>query len=164
MIISSSMGNVNEVRVESPRIGIRCVFCLMALSTHWRPLRRQKAASVSLRLGHGAALTCHRHVIHYRAAASLPNRSAPHTTQNRSPSCSEGGPVQLSRAHCAHHFTTSKVRVTLNRSPSTVSSIVPFCSCARLCAMFSPRPLPSVLRELSPRTKRSISSSLEMFS
>ena len=29
-------------------------------------------ASVSLRLGHGAALTCHRHVIHYRAAASLP--------------------------------------------------------------------------------------------
>ena len=76
MIISSSMGNVNEVRVESPRIGIRCVFCLMALSTHWRPLRRQKAASVSLRLGHGAALTCHRHVIHYRAAASLPKRGA----------------------------------------------------------------------------------------
>ena len=29
-------------------------------------------ASVSLRLGHGAALTCHRHVTHYRAAASLP--------------------------------------------------------------------------------------------
>ena len=29
-------------------------------------------ATVSLRLGHGAALTCHRHVIHYRAAASLP--------------------------------------------------------------------------------------------
>ena len=26
----------------------------------------------SLRLGHGAALTCHRHVIHSRAAASLP--------------------------------------------------------------------------------------------
>ena len=32
--------------------------------------------SVSLRLGHGAALTCHRHVIHYRAAASLPSRGA----------------------------------------------------------------------------------------
>ena len=32
------------------------------------------AASVSLRLGHGAALTCHRHVIHYRVAASLPGR------------------------------------------------------------------------------------------
>ena len=30
------------------------------------------ADSVSLRLGHGAALTCPRHVIHYRAAASLP--------------------------------------------------------------------------------------------
>ena len=29
-------------------------------------------ATVSLRLGHGAALTCPRHVIHYRAAASLP--------------------------------------------------------------------------------------------
>ena len=27
---------------------------------------------VSLRLGHAAALTCHRHVIHYRSAASLP--------------------------------------------------------------------------------------------
>ena len=34
------------------------------------------ADSVSLRLGHGAALTCHRHVIHYRAAASLPKRGA----------------------------------------------------------------------------------------
>ena len=34
------------------------------------------ADSVSLRLGHGAALTCHRHVIHYRAAASLPRRGA----------------------------------------------------------------------------------------
>ncbi len=32
------------------------------------------AANVSLRLGHGAALTCHRHVIHYRVAASLPGR------------------------------------------------------------------------------------------
>ena len=34
------------------------------------------ADSVSLRLGHGAALTCPRHVIHYRAAASLPKRGA----------------------------------------------------------------------------------------
>ena len=34
------------------------------------------ATSVSLRLGHGAALTCPRHVIHYRAAASLPKRDA----------------------------------------------------------------------------------------
>ena len=30
------------------------------------------AASLSLRLGHGAALICHRHIIHYRAATSLP--------------------------------------------------------------------------------------------
>ena len=29
---------------------------------------------LSLRLGHGAALTCHRHVIHYRTAATLPSR------------------------------------------------------------------------------------------
>ena len=28
--------------------------------------------SLSLRLGHGAALICHRHIIHYRAATSLP--------------------------------------------------------------------------------------------
>ena len=40
------------------------------------------AASVSLRLGHGAALTCHRHVIHYRAAASLPNRGAKRVQRN----------------------------------------------------------------------------------
>ena len=31
-----------------------------------------EAGLFSLRLGHGAALTCHRHVIHSRAAASLP--------------------------------------------------------------------------------------------
>ena len=44
------------------------------------------ADSVSLRLGHGAALTCHRHVIHYRAAASLPKRCSkrPPTTPNSS--------------------------------------------------------------------------------
>ena len=30
------------------------------------------AVPVSLRLGHAAALTCHRHVIHYRGVASLP--------------------------------------------------------------------------------------------
>ena len=41
-----------------------------------RPLSRLRRASVSLRLGHGAALTCPRHVIHYRAAASLPKRGA----------------------------------------------------------------------------------------
>ena len=30
------------------------------------------ADSLALRLGHGAALICHRHIIHYRAATSLP--------------------------------------------------------------------------------------------
>ena len=33
--------------------------------------------SVSLRLGHGAALACHRHAIHSRAAASLPYAGEP---------------------------------------------------------------------------------------
>ena len=40
---------------------------------------------------------------------------------------------------------------------------VPCWSWVRLRAMDSPRPLPSVFREVSPRTKRSISSSAEMF-
>ena len=43
------------------------------------------AASVSLRLGHGAALTCPRHVIHYRAAASLPKRGAKGAEQSPHP-------------------------------------------------------------------------------
>ena len=52
------------------------VFSLLAIAKVRRPLSQPMAASVSLRLGHGAALTCHRHVIHYRAAASLPKRGA----------------------------------------------------------------------------------------
>ena len=49
--------------------------------TYWQSLKSGDpsvsfADSVSLRLGHGAALTCHRHVIHSRAAASLPRRGA----------------------------------------------------------------------------------------
>ena len=40
----------------------------------------------------------------------------------------------------------------------------PPCSCTRLRAMDSPSPLPSVCREASPRTKRYISSSGEIFS
>ena len=32
----------------------------------------------SLRLGHGAALICHRHIIHYRAATSLPLTQGSH--------------------------------------------------------------------------------------
>ena len=37
----------------------------------WRQIKFE-AGLFSLRLGHGTALTCHRHVIHYRAAAALP--------------------------------------------------------------------------------------------
>ena len=44
--------------------------------------------SVSLRLGHGAALTCPRHVIHSRAAASLPKRGAKGVDENPSVSLS----------------------------------------------------------------------------
>ena len=39
------------------------------------------AASVSLRLGHVAALTVHRTVIHYRADTSLPQRRSPRSKQ-----------------------------------------------------------------------------------
>ena len=59
-----------------------------------------------------------------------------------------------------YKFKNSKV--TLKRSPSTVSSKVPFISFMRLSAIDSPSPLPSVFRELSPLTKRSFSSSLEI--
>ena len=37
-----------------------------------QPLSQPAADSLSLRLGHGAALICHWHIIHYRAATSLP--------------------------------------------------------------------------------------------
>ena len=37
-----------------------------------QPLSQPATDSLSLRLGHGAALICHRHIIHYRAATSLP--------------------------------------------------------------------------------------------
>ena len=40
----------------------------------------------------------------------------------------------------------------------------PPCSSVRLYAMDNPRPLPSVWRERSPRTKRAMSSSAGMFS
>ena len=38
-------------------------------------LRLIFVGDVSLRLGHATALICHRHIIHYRVAASLPGRS-----------------------------------------------------------------------------------------
>ena len=52
----------------------------------------------------------------------------------------------------------------LNRSPSTESFRLPFWISARLEAMLSPSPLPSVCRELSPLTNLSISSSALMLS
>ena len=58
----------------------------------------------------------------------------------------------------------SNSRTTLNKSPSTKSCIFPCISSIRLPAIDKPRPFPSVFLELSPRTNRSISSSLEMFS
>ena len=54
------------------------------------------ADSVSLRLGHGAALTCPRHVIHYRAAASLPKRGAEGV---RGCLCAHLKPLSRSAAH-----------------------------------------------------------------
>ncbi len=48
----------------SPEKPVNTVFSAAGYCTRGGP--------VSLRLGHGAALICHRHIIHYRAAASLP--------------------------------------------------------------------------------------------
>ena len=52
-----------------------------------------------------------------------------------------------------------KQRMTLKRSPSIWICIEPCCSSIRLLAIDRPSPLPSVYREESPRTNRSISSS-----
>ncbi|CAN3994245.1 Molybdenum cofactor biosynthesis protein B, partial [Dysosmobacter welbionis] len=57
------------------------------------------------------------------------------------------------------HESSENRRTTLNRSPSTVSSRVPFWSSVRLRAMERPRPFPSPPRAASPRTNRSSSSS-----
>ena len=68
-----SFASQREARAQSL---LGAVFSGLLWATLWRPLSRPQADSVSLRLGHGAALTCHRHVIHYRAAALLPKRGA----------------------------------------------------------------------------------------
>ena len=52
----------------------------------------------------------------------------------------------------------------MNRSPSTASSKVPPWSSVRLRAMDSPSPEPAVVRDSSPRTKRSINRSGGTFS
>ena len=69
----TSFASQMEARAQSL---LGAVFSGLLWATLRRPLSRPQAASVSLRLGHGAALTCHRHVIHYRAAAALPRRGA----------------------------------------------------------------------------------------
>ena len=65
---------------------------------------------------------------------------------------------------CSYAPVFGNRSITLNRSPSISSCSFPPCSSVRLCAMDNPSPLPSVFLELSPRTNRSISSSLLMFS
>lgn len=55
----------------SRKISLRSSKSLMA-QAFLMAIIQLEAGLFSLRLGHGAALTCHRHVIHSRAAASLP--------------------------------------------------------------------------------------------
>ncbi len=55
----------------SRKISLRSSKSLMA-QAFLMAIIQLEASLFSLRLGHGAALTCHRHVIHSRAAASLP--------------------------------------------------------------------------------------------
>ena len=67
--------------------------------TYWQSLKSGDpsvsfADSVSLRLGHSAALTCYQHVIHYRAAASLPKRGV------------KGGVPRYSKANFRRRCTT----------------------------------------------------------
>ena len=66
-------------------------------------------------------------------------------------------------SRCQSCWTSGSVTSARNRSASMDSRNVPPISCTRLRTMESPSPLPSVWREASPRTKRSISSSGEMF-
>lgn len=47
----------------------------------------------------------------------------------------------------------------LNKSPSIDNSSSPFCTLQSSFAIDKPKPLPSAVRDLSPRTKRSVSSS-----
>ena len=67
--------NAGRYRGRSVLFMLPCLFPNGNISRLATP-QSANADSVSLRLGHGAALTCPRHVIHYRAAASLPKRGA----------------------------------------------------------------------------------------
>ena len=56
-------------------------------------------------------------------------------------------------------FALTQRICALNKSPSIESINYPFCNSTKERAIFNPNPLPSVERELSPLTKRSINSS-----
>ena len=55
----------------SRKISLRSSKSLMA-QAFLMAIIQLEAGLFSLRLGHGAALICHRHIIHYRTATSLP--------------------------------------------------------------------------------------------
>ena len=57
---------------KEKRSGVRKRTIGYACGRRPHPSAALRLPPVSLRLGHAAALTCHRHVIHYRGAASLP--------------------------------------------------------------------------------------------
>ena len=61
-------------------------------------------------------------------------------------------------------YYLGKITLTLKRSPSMVISIFPCIALHKLSAMDNPSPLPSWLRDLSPRTNRSLSSFAEISS
>ena len=94
-----------------------------------------------------------------KAARTLQKRYPDIRSKKNRPGADSSGPVGPFPI-----YTKANDIVALKRSPSTVMSKTPPCSSVRLRAMESPRPLPSVERDLSPRTKRSISSSPETFS
>ena len=100
-----------------------------SLFTIITPPPRRSAVPVSLRLGHGAALTAHRAVIHSRADASRPssegadrivplrlrmtgsasdNYSDPTTAQERGPLPLQAGEVSTSEA-CANEWAVAQM-------------------------------------------------------
>lgn len=64
-------------------------------------------------------------------------------------------PKSVTRLRIAHYFFS--LTVAVNKSPLILISSSPPCTSQRLCAIDSPNPLPSVERDSSPRTKRSLS-------
>lgn len=56
-------------------------------------------------------------------------------------------------------YANGNSTLALNKSPSIDNSSSPFCTLQSSFAIDKPKPLPSAVRDLSPRTKRSVSSS-----